>query len=64
MLRLFDFTCVKGHTTEELINPDVEEVSCSECGSTSKRLISPSRFKFNIHNDRWARQHEKSAQAD
>ena len=64
MLRLFDFTCVDGHTTEELINPDVEEVSCSECGQTSKRLISPSRFKFNVHTDRWAKQHEKAAQSD
>jgi hypothetical protein len=61
MYRLYDFSCVNKHTTEELINPDVKEISCSICGESGKRLISPSRFKFNIHNDRWAKQHEKAA---
>jgi hypothetical protein len=61
MYRLYDFSCVNKHTTEELINPDVKEISCSICGEQSMRLISPVRSKFNIHTDRWAKQHEKAA---
>ena len=61
MYRLYEFSCVNKHTIEELINPDVKEIGCSVCGELSRRLISPSRFKFNIHNDRWAKQHEKAA---
>ena len=61
MYRLYEFSCVNKHTTEELTSPDIKEVNCSICGERSKRLISTSRFKFNIHNDRWAKQHEKAA---
>ena len=48
MYRLYEFSCVNKHTTEELINPDVKEISCSICGESGKRLISP-------------KQHEKAA---
>jgi len=61
MYRLYEFSCVNKHTTEERINPDVKEIGFSICGEMSKRLISPSRFKFNVHTDRWAKQHEKAA---
>jgi hypothetical protein len=61
MYRLYDFSCVNKHTIEELINPDVKEISCSICGETSRRLISPVRSKLSIHNNRWAKEHEKAA---
>ncbi len=65
-LRLFDFTCVNGHTTEHFTNPDVREVICPECEAKAKRIISPVRavFKgtgFPTADDKWAARHEKAA---
>jgi putative FmdB family regulatory protein len=65
-LRLYDFTCTNGHTTEQLTNPDQREVICPVCGHTSRRIISPVSTIFKGSgwpdaDDKWARDHEKAA---
>lgn len=41
-LRVYDFTCQWGHTTEHFVEHDIVEVEC-ECGALAKRQIPAPR---------------------
>lgn len=67
MLMRFDFLCTECSSKEEQWVDSSETLStCTLCGHTSKRVISPIPTKFNgvgwpDADDRWARDHEKAA---
>lgn len=43
-----DFTCSNGHTTEQFIGSEVEEITCPECGEPAKKIISPVRSALDV----------------
>jgi hypothetical protein len=45
-LRVYDFTCHNGHTTEHFVDPDIVEVECA-CGALGKRQIATPRFALD-----------------
>ena len=67
MLRIFDFRCTEGHTTEKLTDSQTQEIYCPKCDSVAQRIISPVRSKlegitgdFPSAADHWARVHEQA----
>jgi hypothetical protein len=43
MIRVFDFTCSNGHTTEHFTSHTQEEIKCPVCSSPAfKQISSPS----------------------
>jgi PHP family Zn ribbon phosphoesterase len=59
-LKLFDFVCAKGHTTEKLVNDANLAVQCNTCGALAYKGVSAPRFKlegftgnFPTAYDRW-----------
>lgn len=66
MLKLFDFTCDEGHTTEHLVTSDTRQILCPVCGKISTRIISPIKTIFKGHgwvdkDLKWAKDHERAA---
>lgn len=67
MIRRYDFKCTECNYIDEQWIESFETLStCSECGNTSKRIISPVSTKFKGFgwpdaDDKWARDHEKAA---
>ena len=63
-MRLYDFRCPNGHTSEHLVKPDVKHIRC-ECGAEADRIISPVNFAVDgsdpawpTAHDKWVREHE------
>lgn len=68
MIRVFDFVCADGHSTERFVNSAVVQSVCDECGKQATRVISKPSFKldgvtgsFPTASDKWARVHEQAA---
>ena len=67
MLRRFDFKCTEcDYIEEQWVDSADEFATCTECGHTAKRIISPVRTKFKgmgwpDADDKWAKDHEKAA---
>ena len=67
MLRRFDFKCTEcNHIEEHWVDSTDEFTTCTECGHTAQRIISPVSTKFKgwgrpDSDDKWARNHEKAA---
>lgn len=67
MLILFDFECeICDHVFEALVDREVKETDCPECGRNAVRKISPVRSKLDGTDpgfpgayDKWARDHIK-----
>lgn len=64
--RLYDFTCIGGHSQEKLVSYEVTKVSCELCGKDAHRQISAPRISLDpVSGDhpqataRWARQREE-----
>jgi hypothetical protein len=38
--RIFEFTCVKGHTTDKYIDESEKVIVCPHCGNDASRIIS------------------------
>lgn len=64
-MRLFDFRCVNGHVTEQLVASDARTSRCRECDAHATRIISPVRCKldstFPGEAIKWAKAHEQGA---
>lgn len=46
-LRIFEFRCSECDAiTDELVSPDIHEVSCAACGGSAKRIISAVRIDW------------------
>ena len=70
MKRIFEFRCVKDHTTEKFVDDGVRSVECPHCHNEASRIISSPRIKlegitgaFPSAHDAWARKHEEAARA-
>jgi putative FmdB family regulatory protein len=46
MLRVFDFYCPKGHTSELFVSVDTDETKCPQCEKTAYRIISAPNVKL------------------
>jgi len=65
MFRLYDFKCTSEHITEELVDADVREIPCPDCGQPAQRVQSPIAFRlpptgFPGAAHKWAKAHEKA----
>lgn len=40
MRKIRDFLCLAGHTTEDLVDDNVNKIKCLECGKPAKRILS------------------------
>ena len=58
MLKLYDFRCTEGHIEEHLCTSEEKQRRCS-CGSSSTRIISPTKFILNGADDGWPTAHSK-----
>jgi hypothetical protein len=65
--RMYDFTCLNGHTYEALVETDTRTDDCPQCGLRATRIISAVRCKLDpISGDfpgatmKWAREHERA----
>lgn len=45
-LRIFEFLCTNSHRTEALVDPDIQHLFCSKCGSEAARVISAPTMKL------------------
>jgi hypothetical protein len=68
--RIFEFRCVKDHTTEKFVDDVVTVVECPHCHNDASRIISSPRIKlegitgaFPTAHAAWARQHEEATRA-
>lgn len=68
MIRRNDFRCTSCNLIEEhwVDSNDPPYVSCTSCGETAQRIISPISTKFEgvgwpDADDKWARDHERAA---
>lgn len=65
--RIFEFRCVKDHTTERFVDEVVRSIECPHCHNEASRIISTPRIKlegitgsFPGAADAWARKHEEA----
>jgi hypothetical protein len=71
-LILFDFTCLGGHTFEELVPSETQTCDCPVCGSSSKRIISGTHAdpRMGLTNDfptaaaKWEKKQRQRAKVD
>ena len=67
MLKRHDYKCTACDAVEEHWNDSNEPFStCTTCGETSQRIISPIRTQFKGNgwpdaDDKWAKDHERAA---
>ena len=67
MLKRFDFKCSKcSHLEEKWVNGSEPFSTCSKCGNTAQRIISPVQTQFKgvgwpDADDKWAKDHERAA---
>lgn len=68
MKRIFEFRCVKDHTTEKFVDDEVKSIECPHCRNEAVRIISSPRIQlegisgaFPTAYDAWARKHEQAA---
>ena len=67
-IRVFDFVCNRGHSSELFADEAVKQLMCPLCGEVAHRVISIPRFKldgvsgdFPTAGDKWARVHTEAA---
>lgn len=65
--RIFEFRCVKDHTTERFVDEEVKVIECPHCRNDASRIISTPRISlegitgaFPSASDAWARKHEEA----
>jgi uncharacterized protein (UPF0212 family) len=65
--RIFEFRCVKDHTTERFVDDEVRSIECPHCHNEASRIISTPRIAlegitgaFPSAADAWARKHEEA----
>lgn len=46
MIRVFDFTCLNGHTHERFTSVETETISCNVCGSDAFRQVSAPQVRL------------------
>jgi putative FmdB family regulatory protein len=68
MKRIYEFRCVKDHTTERFVDSEVKSIECPHCRNEASRIISSPRIQlegitgaFPTAYDAWARKHEQAA---
>lgn len=68
MIRVFDFVCADGHSTELFVHSGTTQSVCGNCGKQATRVISKPNFKLNgvdgsfpTASDKWAQVHEQAA---
>ena len=67
-IRVFDFVCNIGHSSEVFADDAIKQLVCPICGDVAHRVISKPRFKldgvsgaFPTAADKWARDHIQAA---
>jgi len=65
--RIFEFRCVKDHTTERFVDEEVRSIECPHCRNEASRIISQPRIAlegitgaFPSAASAWARKHEEA----
>jgi hypothetical protein len=46
MIRVFDFTCLNGHTQERFTSVETETISCNVCGSDAFRQVGAPQVRL------------------
>jgi putative FmdB family regulatory protein len=70
MIRRYDFKCIDcDYIQEQWVDHLIKSTTCSECGHTAQRIISPvftkfEGFGFPGADDKWARDHERAAKTN
>ena len=70
MIRAYDFICPNEHITEKFVSTNINETTCSVCGSKAQRAVSAPNVKLEGWSGsfpgaamKWEKKHkEKMAQ--
>jgi hypothetical protein len=64
-IRVFDFVCLNGHTSEQFVGPETRAVQCPECDQLALRQPAAPRARlegitgaFPSAADKWVRNRE------